>query len=79
MNTIKIGSNYSTSDEDMNEISIIINGVRYDSTADSLGNICNTCDLQALCDSKSVCVSETCVELLGEGYNFKKSTKSFER
>lgn len=63
----------------MNEVSIIINGVRYDSMADNLGNICNTCDLQELCEAKSACVSETCVELLGEGYNFKKSPKSFER
>lgn len=63
----------------MNDVSIIINGVRYDSTAENLGNICNTCDLQELCESKSVCVSEACAELLGNGYNFKKSIKSFVR
>lgn len=47
--------------------------------ADNLGNICNTCDLQEFCESTSICFSETCAELLGNGYNFKKSTKSFER
>lgn len=61
------------------EVSIIINGVRYDSIADNLGNICNTCDLQEMCDNSSSCVSMACEELLSSGYNFKKSTKSFER
>ena len=63
----------------MNGVSIIINGVRYDSHVDTLGHICNTCDLHEFCDSKSVCVSEACKELLGDGYNFKKSDKKFER
>lgn len=60
----------------MKEVSIIINGVRYDAQAENLYDECSGCDLRDICNSKS---SEVCVELLGIGYNFKKSTKSFEK
>lgn len=64
----------------MNEVSIIINGVRYDaesvSTDSPLTNECIYCDLH-----KEVGTSE-CLKLshcpLFLGYVFKKSTKSFE-
>lgn len=62
----------------MNEVSIIINGVRYDTHVENLDDECSVCDLRDICDSKSFYVNEACIELLGNGYNFKKSTKSFE-
>lgn len=57
----------------MNEISIIINGVRYDAVeADDPDFPCENCDL-------SMIICESCVNLLEDNQNFKKSTKSFER
>ena len=62
----------------MNEVSIIINGVRYDAVEDG-SNQCDTCDLRELSEIKSANVNETSLELLGEDNNFKKSDKKFER
>ena len=65
----------------MNEVSIIINGVRYDaesiSTNSPLTNECIYCDLRRE-DGKSECLKLSHCPLF-HGYVFKKSTKSFER
>ena len=58
----------------MNEVSIIINGVRYDAVESEVAK-CNLCDLQKDCDRdtyESLCFSlvPLCV--------FKKSYKKFE-
>lgn len=60
----------------MNEVSIIINGVRYDAV-DELA-YCVGCDLLDMCISH--CNLNLC-EYLGVNLDcvFKKSTKSFER
>lgn len=63
----------------MNEVSIIINGVRYDSNVEDIDKVCDTCALREICDSRSVVVAKACLELLGNGYNFKKSDKKFEK
>ena len=62
----------------MNEISIIINGVRYDATKD---NAYDRCDLY---DDEYGCLSciigmEACEHLIGVDGTFKKSDKKFER
>jgi len=61
------------------EVSIIINGVRYDSSCEDLGCECDTCHLRTSCDRLSSSVNEACQEILGSGYNFKKSDKKFEK
>jgi hypothetical protein len=60
----------------MNEVSIIINGVRYDAVDTS--GYCDGCDLIDMC--KAHCNLNLC-EQLGVGLFdvFKKSTKTFER
>lgn len=57
----------------MNEVSIIINGVRYDAVVlDEGKHECYECEVpRTFCDC--------CFEFLKNGYCFKKSTKSFER
>lgn len=58
----------------MNEISIIIDGVRYDAVEQKAKYIaCVDCDLTKLCvlDTAKYCVDKNLI--------FKKSTKSFER
>lgn len=59
----------------MNEVSIIINGVRYD--AMDVDGWCKDCDLVDMC--KAHCEFELC-ECLGIGLSciFKKSDKRFE-
>ena len=58
----------------MNEISIIINGVRYDAV------IANThCDLAKECDTCSLFTPDGCCRFIGVSRVFKVSTKSFER
>lgn len=62
----------------MNEVSIIINGVKYNNHFEGL-NECDTCDLKEICDKfPNKSFNEVCIELLGRGYNFKKSDKKFE-
>ena len=66
----------------MNEVSIIINGVRYDSVrTDIHANECETCDLKDLCDELEQCfggLSDVCANVVGSHSHFKKSKKSFE-
>lgn len=64
----------------MNEVSVIINGVRYD--AELLENapmtdVCKYCDLYNK-KEKSECLKLNACPLFN-GYVFKKSIKSFER
>jgi hypothetical protein len=61
----------------MNEVSIIIDGVRYDAVEDD-NPYCFGCDLLDLC--KFHCNFKLCENLgVNLGFVFKKSTKSFER
>ena len=65
----------------MNEVSIIINGVRYDAVInpnDAVFYNCTDCALLDMC--KAHCKFNLC-EYLGVnfGYCFKKSDKKFER
>ena len=59
----------------MNEVSIIINGVRYDSVErDTQEYICYGCDLYRDCK-----FSYCCGDLIGLDKIFKKSDKKFEK
>lgn len=59
----------------MNEVSIIINGVRYDAVErNTLGDLCYRCDLYKNCK-----LADCCGDLIGLDKIFKKSDKSFER
>ena len=65
----------------MMEVSIIINGVRYDAVEDLLSSSNDKCDLF---DKEKRCKAcligmNTCERLIGIDGIFKKSTKSFER
>ena len=62
----------------MNEISIIINGVRYDAVDASVYNFCGECDFSEICSEVNF-YDSVCPELLNGKQTFKKSTKSFER
>jgi hypothetical protein len=62
----------------MNEVSIIINGVRYDVSVADIHKECCTCDLCSICD-RVAGFTEVCTEFVDVGYNFKKSTKTFEK
>jgi hypothetical protein len=63
----------------MNEVSIIINGVRYDAVGNNelaLGT-CQCCDLLDMC--KAHCNFNLCEQLgMNFDYCFKKSDKKFE-
>ena len=65
----------------MNEVSIIINGVRYDAVEDTSSNCTSKeCDLY---DNESGCKYciigiDTCERLIDIDYIFKKSDKKFE-
>lgn len=66
----------------MNEVSIIINGVRYD--AESIlpkptYPICSQCGLYEICDSGYLSLPNFCKEFLEPEQVFKKSNKSFEK
>ena len=68
----------------MNEVSIIINGVRYDAVeVDEPTEECLTCALKEYCDNVDIYTNggftALCAYLLESPFNFKKSTKSFER
>jgi hypothetical protein len=57
----------------MNEVSVIINGERYDAV--DIGHTdyyCKECELP-------ITICESCGDLLDGYHRFKKSTKSFER
>ena len=64
----------------MNEVSIIINGVRYDAVETSKkGCVCYGCDLGELCDNNLPdVVIDLCATFVGKLRCFKKSNKSFE-
>ena len=61
----------------MNEVSIIINGVRYDAVANILPRDCYGCDLADYCGE--IEFNHTCQAMIGEDRYFKKSDKKFER
>ena len=66
----------------MNEVSIIINGTRYDKVVALCRKktVCEKCDLRSYCDNTPYFT--TLCQILGtteEDIHFKKSTKSFER
>ena len=66
----------------MNEISIIINGVRYDAVSalpDITYPICSRCSFNEVCDIEYLSLGEFCNEFLEPEYVFKKSDKKFER
>ena len=63
----------------MNEVSIIINGVRYDAVECCFDDICRTCDLQKVCSSVGyISLCDIFVQI-GDEAHFKKSDKKFER
>ena len=59
----------------MNEVSIIINGVRYDAVLEECAN-CYQCDLHSVCNEDTY--ENLCYALVSLCV-FKKSTKSFEK
>ena len=66
----------------MDEISIIINGVRYDAVEESKEEYCDNCDLRKECDeidraTVGQCTSVCCC--ITSERVFKKSDKGFER
>ena len=67
----------SIEDNMMNEVSIIINGVRYDAVANILPNDCYGCDLADYC--AEIEFNYTCKAMIGEDRYFQKSDKKFEK
>ena len=65
----------------MNEVSIIINGVRYEAVV-VLPNLtyptCSQCGIYEICDSGYLYLPKFCNEFLEPEQVFKKSNKSFE-
>lgn len=59
----------------MNEVSIIINGVRYDAVK-QLVQSCNNCELHTLCNG--IKLSDLCL-YEDKLFIFKKSDKKFEK
>lgn len=57
----------------MNEVSIIINGERYDAVK------AEQCDICAKCSDCKLFLTTSCIALIGVNRVFNKSTKSFER
>lgn len=57
----------------MNEVSIIINGVRYDAV--DAGH----CDIYAKCRDCKLFLQTSCIALIGVNRVFKKSDKKFEK
>lgn len=62
----------------MNEVSIIINGVRYDAVEIKTEFFCEECDLRHLCE-KTQYMSLCLILDIEENKHFKKSDKKFER
>jgi len=56
----------------MNEVSIIINGVRYDAVQNTGITFCDDCDLLDDCS-----IVQSCDFLIGRNKIFKKSNKEF--
>lgn len=62
----------------MNEVSIIINGVRYDAVETKTELACEECDLLDLCEkAQYTCLCHICD--IKENQCFKKSDKRFEK
>ena len=62
----------------MNEVSIIINGVRYDAVETKTEFACEECDLRKICEQAPYCT--ICLVFdIGENKCFKKSDKKFEK
>lgn len=57
----------------MNEVSIILNGVRYDAVE------AGHCDIYAKCSNCKLFLQTACIALIGVNRVFKKSDKKFER
>ena len=64
----------------MNEVSIILNGVRYDAVdiLDREKGDCDGCDLADTCIGHDLILADFCVLTAGAYRHFKKSTKQFE-
>ena len=61
-----------------NEVSIIINGVRYDTVEAKTEFICEECDLLEICEEAPYC--SICLVLnIKDNKCFKKLNKKFER
>ena len=61
-------------EERIDEVSIIINGIRYDAVErESQESLCYDCDLYKNCK-----LADTCGDLIGLNKIFKKSEKKFE-
>lgn len=64
----------------MNEVSIIINGVRYDAVLVNAKCFCDGCELRDICGDVDYYNQTLCEKLnIAWGSIFKKSTKSFEK
>ena len=65
----------------MNEVSIIINGVRYDAVEDTSCRTNNKCDLYDYQRGCNLCIigMVACEQLIGVNGIFKKSNKKFEK
>ena len=62
----------------MNEVSIIINGVRYDAVENIIPKDCYGCDFANYCDKIEFNIY-TCHAMIGDDKYFKKSDKKFEK
>ena len=63
----------------MNEVSIIINGVRYDTVPTRYAdNECDECDLKEYCALIEL-YEYSCSAMIGRNNKFKKSDKKFEK
>jgi hypothetical protein len=63
----------------MDEVSIIINGVRYDAVVTKYADdACSECDLKEFCN-KTDFHNYSCYAMIGNNRHFTKSTKDFER
>lgn len=66
----------------MNEVSVIINGVRYDAESvlpKPTYPICSQCGLNEICDSGYLSLPDFCNEILEPEQVLKKSDKKFEK
>ena len=65
----------------MNEVSIIINGVRYDAVEGASYSFNNKCDLYDNEQGCNTCIigMDACKQLIGIDGIFKKSDKKFEK
>lgn len=64
----------------MNEVSIIINGVRYDAVIGNRFHFCEDCELRDICDDGDYHNQTICEKFrVAWASIFKKSAKSFER